>query len=403
MSFAFEPMFLLIPLISAFVGWLTNVVAVRMMFWPIDFVGVWKLGWQGIVPANAGRMAGKSTDIITEKLINLRELFEDFDAKSFAGQNLDAVVDETVEQVIAETAAKYAPEMWEGANDTVKGHLRAMIRADVEKVMVDILADIGGSIEDILKLKEIVIAAADRDRALIGNMFMEVGRQEFGFIKLSGAYFGLPFGLVQLVAFMLYDGWWVLPFFGFFVGYLTNLVAVKLIFRPQQPTKIGPVTVQGLFHKRQEPVARAFAELVATRILNSENMVEHMTQGACGQRLFGIVERHLDALIERYRKNPMIASMIPADKWDEARTELHARIRSELPKPGGFLYVFTGGAVDIYAELADRMVGLSAEEFEGILRPPFQEDEWKLIVAGGVLGLLAGLAQALYFVGEQML
>ena len=40
---------------------------------------------------------------------------------------------------------------------------------------------------------------------------------------------------------------------------------------------------------------------------------------------------------------------------------------------------------------------ISAEEFEGVLRPAYQQDEWKLIVTGAILGMVAGFAQ-LYFV-----
>ena len=77
----FDWIVLLIPLISAIVGWGTNVVAVRMMFSPIDFVGIPPiLGWQGIVPANAKELAAASTDLITTKLINLRTVFDEFDA-----------------------------------------------------------------------------------------------------------------------------------------------------------------------------------------------------------------------------------------------------------------------------------------------------------------------------------
>jgi len=47
-------LYLSIPFISGFIGWITKVVAVRMMFSPIEFVGIKPyLGWQGIVPRKA--------------------------------------------------------------------------------------------------------------------------------------------------------------------------------------------------------------------------------------------------------------------------------------------------------------------------------------------------------------
>ena len=41
--------------------------------------------------------------------------------------------------------------------------------------------------------------------------------------------------------------------------------------------------------------------------------------------------------------------------------------------------------------------GFIHEEFEGVLRPAYQGDEWKLIVTGAILGMAAGFFQ-IYFV-----
>ena len=63
---------------------------------------------------------------------------------------------------------------------------------------------------------------------------------------------------------------------------------------------------------------------------------------------------------------------------------------------------FAAKAVDIRGELNERMKALDAESFEGVLRPAFQQDEWKLILAGAVLGLGAGVAQLVWLFGEQL-
>jgi hypothetical protein len=49
---------LLIPLISALVGWFTNVVAIKMMFHPVEFVGIPPYGrvrWHPALSRLAGR------------------------------------------------------------------------------------------------------------------------------------------------------------------------------------------------------------------------------------------------------------------------------------------------------------------------------------------------------------
>ena len=63
--------YLAIPRTSALVGWLTNVVAIKMTFYPIHFIGIKPFGWQGIIPSKAAKMSSISVDLWTSKLINL--------------------------------------------------------------------------------------------------------------------------------------------------------------------------------------------------------------------------------------------------------------------------------------------------------------------------------------------
>lgn len=400
--FVNDPIIWLIPFIAAVIGWATNVVAVRMMFAPVEFIGIKPyLGWQGIVPHHAKALAGKSTDLITQKLINLQVVFEQFDAAAFA-THLDKALDDLTDQVIRETAEKHGPEAWKALPDPVKAQVKAILRKEVEQVAVAILADLGKEVHEILDLKTIVVDAAEKDKKLIGDMFEHVGRAEFRFIKVSGLYFGFLFGVVQMLVWAAYPAWWVLPFAGFMVGYVTNWLAIKLIFEPAQPRKVGPIVLHGLFHKRQQEVAVEFSRMVSGKILNTGNMVRYMSTGASGERLFAIVERHVGGLLDRFRANPMAAALVPADRWDTIRGEVFAQMRKDLPADGGFLWIFTSRAIDVYSELVEKMTALDSESFEGVLRPAFQKDEWKLIVAGGALGLGAGVLQVVYMFGEQV-
>ena len=49
---------------------------------------------------------------------------------------------------------------------------------------------------------------------------------------------------VQALVYFFYKGVWVLPVAGFLVGYGTNWVALKLIFEPAHPRRLGCFTLQ---------------------------------------------------------------------------------------------------------------------------------------------------------------
>ncbi len=394
---------LLIPLISALVGWFTNVVAIKMMFHPVEFIGIPPyLGWQGVIPANAMRLAKVSNALITQKLLSLRQLFDQtFNADSFAGK-LGVVIDEVTEQVIDEVAHKHAEAMWDNAGEFMQNKVRDHVRAEIIEVSRAIAMDMADDIDSIMDIEKTVLEAMERHKSLMGEMFYEVGRQEFRFIERSGLYFGFLFGLFQMIIWVLYPAAWILPAAGFCVGYLTNWIAIKLVFAPREPVRIGPLTVQGLFHKRQNEVAEAFGKTVATRVLNADNIVTTVMNGDGATRMNQIVEHRVSDLIAKYEAHPMAALVLPEEKRPALRAELLERIQTEWPKPGGFFHTFAGESVDLQGELERRMRALDRESYEGVLRPAFQQDEWKLIAAGAVLGTAAGVLQLVYIFGEAM-
>jgi len=394
---------LLIPLISALVGWFTNVVAIKMMFYPVEFAGVPPyLGWQGVIPANALRLAKMSNALITQKLLSLRQLFDEtFNAESFTGK-LGAVIDDVTNQIVDEVADKHAKLMWDNAGEFMQNKVRERVRAEVIAVSHAIAMDMADDIDSIMDIEKTVLEAMERHKALMGEMFYAVGRKEFKFIERSGLYFGFLFGIFQMVVWVLYPAPWILPAAGFCVGYLTNWIAIRLVFAPREPVQIGPVTVQGLFHKRQNEVAEAFGRTIATRVLNADNIVTTVMEGDGATRMNEIIEQRISALIAKYEAHPMAKLVLPEEKRPALRTELLERIKTEWPKPGGFFHTFAGESVDLQGELERRMKALDRESYEGVLRPAFQQDEWKLIAAGAVLGTIAGVLQLVYIFGDAM-
>ena len=70
------------PFVAAIIGYTTKLVAIRMMFEPIEWIGIkgTPIGWQGIIPSKAAKMAGIAVDTMTSKLISTREIFERLEA-----------------------------------------------------------------------------------------------------------------------------------------------------------------------------------------------------------------------------------------------------------------------------------------------------------------------------------
>jgi len=392
----------LIPIIAGFVGWFTNVLAVKMMFKPTEFVGIPPyLGWQGVVPANAVRLATTGLNLVMSKVLQIKDLFVDFDATGFVDRESDKIT-EMVRKTVSEQAAELFPAMWKNMNDQVKEQVYKMAEGEVRKLSTEVMAEAAEKIGDFLDVEAIVVNAIKRDKELMGDIFLRVGSAEFKFIEISGLYFGLAFGVVQLIVWVVYPKWWVLPFFGFLVGYATNWLALWLIFEPKEPKKILGFTIHGLFHRRQESISGEFAVIMSQQILSTDNIFGEISTGESRHGLLEIVRGKSKDLIDRYKNNPMAKPLFASGKADEIEAKLMQEIENEMFAEQGVIYSFVDKADDIRTQLKERMSVMPADDFEGVLRPAFKQDEWKLILAGAVLGLAAGVAQ-LFFLFYDML
>lgn len=69
---------------------------------------------------------------------------------------------------------------------------------------------------------------------------------ELAFLVNSGFGFGCMLGLIQMALWVFFELPWTLAAGGAAVGYLTNLIAIKLIFEPVEPTRFGPFVLQAI-------------------------------------------------------------------------------------------------------------------------------------------------------------
>ena len=401
-SIAAEPLQLLIPLFAALVGWGTNIVAVKMMFHPIEFVGIKPfLGWQGIVPANALRLAKTGVNLITSRLLDIRVLFEGFDSKELVAAQHDHMEART-KALIQENAEKHFPQMWKMMPQNVKDQVIAMAVERIEGMTAEVLEEAADSIKELIDLEKIVSDAVVADKELMNRIFLRVGSEEFKFIERSGFYFGFLFGLVQLVVWVFYPKWWILPAFGFGVGYATNWLALKLIFDPKEPKKILLWTFQGLFHRRQKQIAKEFADIMSVRVFTPENVFVELASEGPRAKLLSMVEKRKDALMEELKAHPMAKPLFATGAVDEIEGEIMKEVETEMFREDGFIFAFGDKAEEIRHQLGTRMAVMESEAFENVLRPAFKQDEWKLILAGAVLGLGAGWLQIVLLFGEQV-
>ena len=403
MSGAFSnlnPLVFLIPFISGFIGWFTNWLAVKATLYPVEFVGIPPLlGWQGVVPKNTEELAKNFSGLLCDKLVDIEKIFSDI---SHDSDKIAEVVEDVSQQIVHEFATRLAPDKWERARPKLRAYIDDLVRRNVRVVTEEILQRMGREAPDFIDIDGIVRESMLEDRALLGRVMVEIAGPEFTFIEMSGLWFGGLFGLVQMLVWIAYPAAWVLPAAGFFVGAATNWLALNLIFEPREPKKIGPYTFQGLFIKRQNEVAEKFAEVISDRVLNADNLVAHLTEGPSREPVMAIVEEQVEASMAEYERDAMVGMLVTKEKLAEGKADLMERVRTADMAESGPVQAFADQSHRIRAQIRDNLAKLDSEEFGGVLRPVFQKDEWKLVLAGGLIGIAIGVLQVVYLFGGSL-
>jgi len=239
-----------------------------------------------------------------------------------------------------------------------------------------VLGALQDEIDTVLDLDHVVLSAFVRDKEVLVDLFQKVGRVELEFLVNSGFGFGFVLGLGQMAAWAVKPLSWTLPVAGALVGYVTNWIAIKLLFEPAEPVNVADLfVVQGLFESRQIEVSDEFGDFMQKRVLNSSSLLKDLSEGEEQGELFHFLRRHLPFPIPAHILKAAVAAIAEVAAKPENYPELHQYVTEKL---------------DIRETLASRLKMLSCTDFEDLLHPVFQEDEITLIATGGVLGLIAG-------------
>lgn len=201
--------------------------------------------------------------------------------------------------------------------------------------------------------------------------------------------FGFLLGIIQLVVALYWDNPWSLSIGGCIVGLATNWLALKWIFEPVNPTKVGPFLLQGLFLRRQAEVSADFSKFFANKVLVSEQLWKSILTDPTTAPRFAALFAKTFANIAREESN----GLVNLERDPKPLYSTCKKATGTLSKYLSDLHGYIDEALDIERTLRTRMMAMTSAQFERVLHPIFEEDELTLILAGGGLGFMAGLVQ----------
>lgn len=183
--------------VGALVGYVTNVAAVRLLFYPEKPVGLWRIRIQGLIPARKAEIASRLVEVVS-RYVTREDVEYVIRGALEKGVLRDYVEAKVYEYLSSMRAARYLSALSRGALDQVLMGLAAALADSLETVFRDVGAELAREVASKVEFKDVV---ERKVRSLTSREIEEVFRRfagrELRVIELSGLLLGGIIGLVQ--------------------------------------------------------------------------------------------------------------------------------------------------------------------------------------------------------------
>ena len=187
---------------------------------------------------------------------------------------------------------------------------------------------------------------------------------------------------------------WLIPVIGALIGWITNIIAIRLLFRPYKPVNILGFKIQGLLPKRQKEIAAAVGKVVESELVSIDSIRRVVEENRVDRRIV----RKVFYLIKD-RIDDRLPVLLPSSVKKMIRNYIMAQAKKEireiLPQIANGMVRELEDQVSLKGMVENRVNEFDFKKLEEIVLRVSKKELRFVEVAGGILGFIIGLLQML--------
>ena len=191
--------------------------------------------------------------------------------------------------------------------------------------------------------------------------------------------------------------WWLvtIPVISGFIGWVTNWVAIKMLFHPRNPVNVLGMTIHGIFPKRQKQFAEKLGKLVSNELLSFSEIEQKIINPSNLKKMMPLVEAHVDDFLRHKLKDvfPVISMFIGEKTINELKGFFMTELEALFPILMQRYMKNLQEELDLEKIVVEKVSGFSSDKLEEILMGIMSKEFRFVEILGGVLGFLIGLIQ----------
>ena len=187
---------ILIPVISAMIGWFTNWVAIKSLFRPYKSVNFFGIKFLGVIPKRKVMLAKKIGEVVEEYLINHDDI-----SKKFSDPESIEKIKVRVIPIISEKILNNVPDMMKMIAEPI---VKKVLVNEADEIIIKVGKELVLHLEENFDVKsEIEKKILSYDTRNVEKIILKVASSEFKHIEYLGAVIGFIVGLFQVLLFQI--------------------------------------------------------------------------------------------------------------------------------------------------------------------------------------------------------
>ena len=186
------------PLISAFTGWITTWVAIKMLFHPREPKKIIGITFHGIFPKRQKTLAIKFGKLISDEFLSFNEI----EQKISNPENLKQIlpmVDAHIDNFLRKKLPDEMPVISMFIGDKTINKMKSVFMVEIEELFPEIMKQYAGNLKKELDFENIVytkVSAFSSDK--LEGILHQIMSKEFQLVQILGGVIGFLIGLLQV-------------------------------------------------------------------------------------------------------------------------------------------------------------------------------------------------------------
>ncbi len=183
--------------IGAMIGWITNYIAIKMLFRPYKEMNFLFFKIQGLIPKRRSEIAISIADTVQKELISLKDITSSLNADELE-KKMGTVIDKILEEKLESEITKKFPMLAMFLSDEIISKIKSMIKISILENKETIINMFTSYLEEKVDFKKIIIENVEAfSLEKLEEITYSLAKKELKHIEVIGAILGGIIGVFQ--------------------------------------------------------------------------------------------------------------------------------------------------------------------------------------------------------------